>query len=352
MITAKSITKDYDRWLAGEIPVVKRDVTRKHAEMRADPFRFLRGTYYLWLARVADRVPTVLDSARGPIVGDLHVENFGTWRDAGQVRRWGVNDLDELARGPWLLDPLRLAASARLAPRIPLGDKAVADTVLSAYAGARRRPAPKLSGKRGKHLRALVPEFEHEKKFYRHLAAGAPVDFVPTPVVEAALRVTEAGWRPRWYEHEAGTGSLGHLRRVGVGPADDGHLHAREAKQLGPGTAAWAQAIDPRLPRPEPTLFRAVVAAVKGPAAVARVADWHVRDLAPDVVRIELSGLRRGDARSLLTSMAEAAAGVHATDAVTFEQAQQEARELDPGVFRHLVDTMVACVEEDFAAYR
>ena len=352
MTTARSLTKDYDAWLAGEIPVVKRDVTRKHAEMRADRFRFLRGSYYLWLARVAERLPTVLDAARVPLVGDLHVENFGTWRDAAQVRRWGVNDLDELGRGPWLLDPLRLAVSARFAPRIPLGDGAVAKTVLSAYAGGRARPAVKLSGKRAEHLRGLVPEFAHEAKFYRHLEAGAPVDFVPTPVVEAAMKVAEPGWKPRWFEHEAGTGSLGHLRRVGVGPADDGRLHAREAKQLGPGTAAWAQGIDGRLPQPERALFDKVVAAVKGPAAVARVADWHIRDLAPDVVRIELSGLQKSDARALLTSMAEATAGVHAADASAYEKARREARDLDPAVFAHQVDTMVACVEEDFASYR
>jgi len=28
-------------------------------------------------------------------VGDLHVENFGTWRDAEGRLIWGVNDFDE-----------------------------------------------------------------------------------------------------------------------------------------------------------------------------------------------------------------------------------------------------------------
>ena len=130
--SARAITLDYDRWLAGRITVVRTDVARKHAEMQADRFRFLRGTYYLWLARVVDRAGDALDAARVPLVGDLHVENFGTWRDGARVRRWGVNDLDELGTGPWLLDLLRLAVSATLAPHIALDD-----AVAAARPGAR-----------------------------------------------------------------------------------------------------------------------------------------------------------------------------------------------------------------------
>jgi len=33
-------------------------------------------------------------------VGDLHVENFGTWRDAEGRLIWGVNDFDEAWRLP------------------------------------------------------------------------------------------------------------------------------------------------------------------------------------------------------------------------------------------------------------
>ena len=135
--SARALTIDYDRWLADRITVVRADVARKHAEMHADRLRFLRGTYYLWLARVVERAGGVLDTARVPLVGDLHVENFGTWRDARQVRRWGVNDLDELGTGPWLLDPLRLAVSATLAPHIAMDDDEVCDTILDAYAQAR-----------------------------------------------------------------------------------------------------------------------------------------------------------------------------------------------------------------------
>jgi hypothetical protein len=349
--SARALTDDYDRWLASSISVVRADVARKHAEMHADRMRFLRGTYYLWLARVVDRAPHVLDTARVPLVGDLHVENFGTWRDHKQVRRWGVNDLDELGTGPWLLDLLRLAVSATLAPHIALDDDEVCDTLLEAYGEAHPGADVALAESSATHLRALVPPFASSRKFYDTLAGGHPAADLPHDVVVAAQRVAEPGWRPTWRVHEAGTGSLGHRRRVGVGVAGDGAWHAREAKQLGPGTLQWAARLDARLPHADPALYPRVLAAVKGPAAATRVQDWQVRDLAPDVVRIELPGLRPKDATRLLRSMSRAVADVHATDKPAWKAARTEARELRRKEFRGLVTTMADSVRTDFRAY-
>ena len=53
--------------------------------------------------------PTVL------AVGDLHVENYGTWRDAEGRLVWGINDFDEAFPLPYTLDLVRLATSAWLA---------------------------------------------------------------------------------------------------------------------------------------------------------------------------------------------------------------------------------------------
>ena len=50
-------------------------------------------------------------------VGDLHLENFGTWRDADGRLVWGVNDFDEAAVMPYVLDLVRLVTSIQLAPR-------------------------------------------------------------------------------------------------------------------------------------------------------------------------------------------------------------------------------------------
>ena len=48
-------------------------------------------------------------------IGDLHVENFGTWRDAESRLVWGINDFDEACCLPYTHDLVRLAASGRFA---------------------------------------------------------------------------------------------------------------------------------------------------------------------------------------------------------------------------------------------
>ena len=47
-------------------------------------------------------------------VGDLHVENFGVWRDSQQRLVWGINDFDDACELPFTSDLVRLAASALL----------------------------------------------------------------------------------------------------------------------------------------------------------------------------------------------------------------------------------------------
>jgi uncharacterized protein (DUF2252 family) len=48
-------------------------------------------------------------------VGDLHVENFGVWRDTRHRPVWGVNDFDDACELPFTSDLVRLATRAVLA---------------------------------------------------------------------------------------------------------------------------------------------------------------------------------------------------------------------------------------------
>src|SRR5690349_13597633 len=73
---------------------------------------FLRATFYRWVQlwqKAGIDGPKVLS------VGDIHVENFGTWRDAEGRLVWGVNDFDEVCELPYTSDLVRLGVSARLA---------------------------------------------------------------------------------------------------------------------------------------------------------------------------------------------------------------------------------------------
>lgn len=108
-------TVRYEASLANRIPLIAPDLELKDRAMSAGSFPFLRATFYLWAARWEEvvgapaRLPTVL------AVGDLHVENFGTWRDAEGRLVWGVNDFDEAWLLPYTQDLLWLAASALVA---------------------------------------------------------------------------------------------------------------------------------------------------------------------------------------------------------------------------------------------
>src|SRR5437879_13714360 len=88
-------TRQFEDWLGRHTDIVHKDLRLKHRNMQAAIFPFLRATYYRW----AQLWPKVCpDLARAPhvlAVGDLHVENFGAWRDGDGRPIWGVTDFDE-----------------------------------------------------------------------------------------------------------------------------------------------------------------------------------------------------------------------------------------------------------------
>jgi hypothetical protein len=108
-------TQEFEIWLAKRLPVVRQDLVLKHTLMAEAPFPFFRATFYRWLQQwpglcgEAAKAPAVL------AVGDLHIENFGTWRDEEGRLIWGVNDLDEAWPAPYTINLVRLATSAYLA---------------------------------------------------------------------------------------------------------------------------------------------------------------------------------------------------------------------------------------------
>src|SRR5205823_9516885 len=101
------------------VPLYHPDLEYKHRQMAhpADPFPFFRGTYYRWVQRWAEAAGDLAAAPAVLAVGDLHVENYGTWRDSDGRLCWGVNDFDEADRLPYTNDLVRLAASVRLARR-------------------------------------------------------------------------------------------------------------------------------------------------------------------------------------------------------------------------------------------
>jgi hypothetical protein len=103
---------DADLSRLGKTPPLLR---RKWTRMAASPFAFLRGASALW-AEAMRQEPALLRGVpgRGTLVGDLHLENVGTFRTARGVALH-VNDFDESFEGPWSFDVVRLLTSTLLA---------------------------------------------------------------------------------------------------------------------------------------------------------------------------------------------------------------------------------------------
>ena len=135
----RKATAKYEAWLGRHLNLLEPDLAAKHDAMREIKFSFLRATYYRW----AQVFPKICDKLSGAVrvlaVGDLHVENFGTWRDAEGRLAWGVNDFDEAAPLPYTHDLVRLAASANMAieeHRLRLDPREAAEGILEGYVDA------------------------------------------------------------------------------------------------------------------------------------------------------------------------------------------------------------------------
>jgi hypothetical protein len=237
--------RQYEGWLnarlGGELD--RKDIARKHDKMRDSPFSFLRATYWRWAEIIFDVCP---DLASGPpvlAVGDIHLENYGTWRDVDGRLCWGVNDYDEAAEMPYALDLVRLTTSALLADtsegRSPSD---IGSAILRGYRRGLTTPRPIVLDRDLAWLRELVVVKESERdKFWKKLASTrsrrAPKDYIAAiseAMPDPDLAITTG-------KRTAGTGSLGRPRWLGW--ADwRGAPAVREAKAL--VTSAWARAHD------------------------------------------------------------------------------------------------------------
>src|SRR5262249_26842952 len=92
----------YEDWLRKELDgeLVEADLVEKHEKMSESPFSFLRATYWRWAETILTICPDLEEAPSCLGIGDIHLENFGTWRDVDGRLVWGVNDFDEAAKMP------------------------------------------------------------------------------------------------------------------------------------------------------------------------------------------------------------------------------------------------------------
>lgn len=111
----------------------------KYQRMRSDPFVFLRGTCHLFYAGLP-RGGIFRSAPPAWCCGDLHLENFGSYKGQHRIAYFDLNDFDEAALAPATWDLVRLLASLRVGADSlqldPLAAEELCTAFLSAYVQA------------------------------------------------------------------------------------------------------------------------------------------------------------------------------------------------------------------------
>jgi hypothetical protein len=327
-------TTSFEKWLGAQLPIIRQDLTLKHRHMAEAAFPFFRATFYRWLQLWPKVCGEVAKAPAVLAVGDLHIENFGTWRDSEGRLIWGVNDLDEAWPCAYTIDLVRLATSAYLAigeEHLCLARREASESIEAGYRDALAAGGkPFVLAEDNQWLRLLaLGKLRDPVRFWDKLVALPP--FTAKPPREVLRLLEESLPRKSKFQLKkriAGLGSLGHPRILALSSWRTG-LIAREAKAIRPSAWAWVKGTSTA----EIHGAKLAERCLRVPDPFVRFQDrWLVRRLAPDCSRIELISLpRERDEARLLYSMGWETANMHfgsppAIAAVKKDLAQRKGR--------------------------
>lgn len=355
-MNCKEATEQYEAWLAKHTPIIDADLTFKHQKMSADVFSFMRATFYRWVDLWAENCS---DLAKAPIVlavGDLHVENFGTWRDREGRLVWGVNDFDEAFALPYTNDLVRLAVSAHLAisaNHLEIWPEEACEAILMGYTGGfKEGGSPFVLAERHEWLRSTVTSALRDPvRYWEKLStliqikSGTPKQ--AKQILEAAL--PEKHLQYRMVHRVAGLGSLGRQRFVALAQWNGGNI-AREAKALVPSACLWTS----RGKVDRPQYEKIVHQAIRCPDPFLQIQKgWVVRRLAPDCSRVELVTLPKGrDEYKLLEAMGRETANVHLGSRRAIEKVKRDLSKRPQGWLHEAAKTLVQAIARDWRKWR
>lgn len=216
----------------------------KRRKMAQSAFAFYRGTGDLFYARWLKPLLRIA----APSVwlnGDMHLENFGTYRGDNRLTYFDIGDFDDAARGPAVIDLLRFAAGIILAaPQLGLARKdakALAGHGLARYRAALADGKPRwlerrtATGAIGDLLRDLERRSQADllekrtvlKNGKRRLRfdTGKAIKLgkvEASAIIQAIARFARRRAHPEFFEvldvaqRVAGLGALGRLRYVAL----------------------------------------------------------------------------------------------------------------------------------------
>ncbi len=321
-MTFRESTEAYESWLAARLEIVPEDLAEKHELMKQAVFPFLRATFYRWVQLWPEVCADIATAPEVLAVGDLHVENFGTWRDAEGRLVWGINDFDEVDQMPYAIDVVRLAASAHLAidaGHLDIDHKDACLSLLNGYReGLEAGGTPWVLGEKHTWLSELVDLGDPLRFWAKFHALPIYKGSVPKAARRALEKLMPEEKLPYHVAHRvAGLGSRGRQRFVAIAEYRGAHI-CREAKALAPSAWSWAnsgkgsgrilyqQALDRSVRAIDPF--------------VRMKNGWIVRRLAPDCTRIELASVPKDKEKTkLLHAMGWETANVHLASRKTRE---------------------------------
>lgn len=92
-------------------------VQLKYKFMQEDPFRFFRGTCHLFYEDLVKKINWE-DETKSWICGDLHLENFGSYKGDNRVVYFDLNDFDEAILAPISWELVRMLTSIHVASKV------------------------------------------------------------------------------------------------------------------------------------------------------------------------------------------------------------------------------------------
>jgi hypothetical protein len=349
-MTILESTRKYEKWMAEHTDVVKPDLRFKHAEMRAAVFPFMRATFYRWPDLWAEHCKDLKEAPHVLGVGDLHVENFGTWRDAEGRLIWGINDFDEACHLPYTNDLVRLTASAFLAIRdehLLIRPRRVAELILEGYVETLRQEGkPFVLDEKHVFLRTIaLAELRDPIRFWHKMQILPEFKTRLSQDQRAALELLlphpETPYRV--VSRRAGLGSLGRIRLVALTDWRGGWV-AREIKAALP--SAWNLHSN--------HYSEIVTKAVRVLDPFLRIHEkWVIRRLAPDCSRIELSTLpKQRDEERLFHSMGSETANIHLGSHDAIKPIIRDVEKRSSSWLRDAAKIMAKAVMRDWANFR
>ena len=349
-------TADFEHWISRHVNLIRSDVQRKHELMAAAPFPFFRATFYRWAQWWPKLCPELAQAPQVLAVGDLHIENFGTWRDFEGRLIWGVNDFDEAWPAAYTVDLVRLLTSAYLAieaEHLSVSRKEARQAIEQGYRDCLAKGgAPFILAEHHQWLRLLaISKLRDPVVFWKKILTCAkykgqlPKDVWRLIHGSMPTRTTHYELRSRI----AGLGSLGHPRVLALAEWDGAHV-VREAKQLTPSAWIWARGLHATKILCRNLIFSAV--RILDPH-VHFAEHWIVRRLAPDCCHIEIQTLpKEREEERLLYYMGWETANIHfgsrkAIPAVKRDLAQRQ----DPWLHK-AAKTMLRATLDDWKVWR